>query len=238
MPSAETAHEEVLELGAELHLIAASASARQHAAQDRARTVRPRLAFDEHVARQACDVRAPRKRREARRVGHRFEVGIARALADVAGGEAGEAGALLEQVVEMVRRHELRVRLAVHVDELGEEEADVAVVHVGADLIDRPRHRPAVGRRSCCGALLGLRQAAALLRAVMGWAVERDRPLWSAPSNATAAAHAMCGCLHSDAAGWMDGPRKAAAGGCMWRKPTYRASTVPVAHMETGAAGA
>ena len=58
-----------------------------------------------------------------------------RALADVAGREAGEAGAVGEQVVEMVGRHELGVRLAVHVDELREEELDLAVAGELADLV-------------------------------------------------------------------------------------------------------
>ena len=59
--------------------------------------------------------------------------GIVRPLADVAGGEAGEPGAVGEQVVEVRRRHELRVRLAVHVDELREQELDA----VGADVLAR-----------------------------------------------------------------------------------------------------
>ena len=58
-----------------------------------------------------------------------------RALADVAGGEAGEARAVGEQVVEMVGGHELGVRLAVHVDELREEELDPAVAGELADLV-------------------------------------------------------------------------------------------------------
>ena len=58
-----------------------------------------------------------------------------RALADVAGREAGEARAVGEQVVEMVGGHELGVRLAVHVDELREEELDPAVAGELADLV-------------------------------------------------------------------------------------------------------
>ena len=54
-------------------------------------------------------------------------------LADVAGGEAGEAGALGQQVVEVRGRDELGVRLAVHVDELREQELDA----VGADVLAR-----------------------------------------------------------------------------------------------------
>ena len=36
-------------------------------------------------------------------------------------------GAVGEQVVEVVRRHELGARLAVHVDELGEQELDLSL---------------------------------------------------------------------------------------------------------------
>ena len=53
--------------------------------------------------------------------------GIARDLADLAGGEAGEPGALRDEVVEVRGRHELRARPAVQVDELREEELDPAV---------------------------------------------------------------------------------------------------------------
>ena len=76
------------------------------------------------------------------RVGHRGEVGVVGPLADVAGGEAGEAGAVLEQAVEMAGGHELRARLAVHVDELREEELDAGVAHVRADRLQ-------VGRQRC-----------------------------------------------------------------------------------------
>ena len=69
------------------------------------------------------------------RVGHRGDVRVVRALADVAGGEAGEPGAVGEQVVEVPDRHELGVRLAVHVDELGEEELDAQPVELGAELV-------------------------------------------------------------------------------------------------------
>ena len=58
-----------------------------------------------------------------------------RELADGAGGEPGEAGAVLHQAVEMTRRHELRVRLAVHVHELREQELDVVVVDVALDVL-------------------------------------------------------------------------------------------------------
>ena len=41
----------------------------------------------------------------------------------------------LEQVVEMVRRDELGARLAVHVDELGEDELDAVVCDVATDVV-------------------------------------------------------------------------------------------------------
>ena len=47
----------------------------------------------------------------------------------------GEAGAVVEQVVEVAGGHELGVRLAVHVDELREEELDLAVADQLADVV-------------------------------------------------------------------------------------------------------
>ena len=58
-----------------------------------------------------------------------------RALADVAGGEAREPGAVVEQPLEVRDRHELGVGLAVHVDELGEDELDAPLVELGAELV-------------------------------------------------------------------------------------------------------
>ena len=72
--------------------------------------------------------------RQRARVRHRRDVRVVRALPDVAGGEAREPGAVLEQRVEVRDRHELGVRLAVHVDELGEEELDALLVELGAQL--------------------------------------------------------------------------------------------------------
>ena len=120
--------QEVLELGADLQLIAEPLRALERRAQDRPGAVRPRLALDRHVAGEAAHVLAPGQDREAARVGHRDDVGIVRALADVARGEPREAGAVVEQVVEVVRRHELCARLAVHVDELREQELDARVL--------------------------------------------------------------------------------------------------------------
>ena len=70
-----------------------------------------------------------------------------RALADVPGREAGEAGAVGEQVVEVVGGDELGVGLAVHVHELREEELDVAVAGQLADLIGALR----CDERLACG---------------------------------------------------------------------------------------
>ena len=129
------AHEEVLELGADAELVAQGRGAIELVAQDGARAVGPLLALDRHVAREAGDARLPRQRRVAAHVGHRDEVGVVGALADVSGRKAGEAGAVGEQVLEVMGRHELGVGLAVHVDELREEELDVAVTRELSDLI-------------------------------------------------------------------------------------------------------
>ncbi len=51
------------------------------------------------------------------------------------GGEAGESGAVAEQVIEMVGGHELGVGLAVHVHELGEQKLDIAVLDGLADVV-------------------------------------------------------------------------------------------------------
>ena len=119
------------------------------AAQDRARAVGPLLALHVHVAGQARHVRPPGQRRERANVGHRGEVGVVGLLADVAGGEAGEAGAVLEQAVEVGGGNELRVRLAVHVHELREQELDVVFADVALHVLAGARrgewlvaHRP------------------------------------------------------------------------------------------------
>ena len=127
--------QEVLELGADLELISLIGRPRQRPAQDRPRAVRPRLAFDGDVARQACHGRTPRQDRQRRRVGHRDHVGAVGPLSDVARGEPGEPGALGQQVVEMMGGDELGARLAVHVDELGEQELDAVVFDDLADVV-------------------------------------------------------------------------------------------------------
>ena len=53
--------------------------------------------------------------------------GLSRRLADVAGGEAREAGAVGEQRLELLGRDQLRARLRVHVHELREQELDPLV---------------------------------------------------------------------------------------------------------------
>ena len=129
------AQQEVLELGPDLQLVSERGGALERAAQDRARAERPRLALDRHVAGEAGDVRLPGQDRQAARIGHRDHVGVVRALADVAGGEPGEPGAVGEQVVEVMGGHELGARLAVHVDELREQELDAAVLDDPPDVV-------------------------------------------------------------------------------------------------------
>ena len=94
------------------------------AAQDRAGAVRPRLPFNGDVAGEPGDVSLPGENRQCVRIGHRDDVGVMRPLADVTGRKAGEPGAAVEQVIDVMSGHELRVGLAVHVDELGEQELD------------------------------------------------------------------------------------------------------------------
>src|ERR1019366_1016038 len=70
----------------------------------------------------------PGQHREGPRIGDRGEVWIVGSLADIAGGEAGEAGPVLQQAVEVMGGHELGARLAVHIDELREQELDAAIL--------------------------------------------------------------------------------------------------------------
>ena len=139
------AHEEVLELGADHELVAELARAVELAAQDRARAVGPLLALHVHVAGEPRHAGLPRQRGEAPHVGHGGEVGVVRELADRAGGEPGEAGALLHQAVEQARRHKLRVRLPVHVHELREQELDVVLMDVALDVLGRGRRCEGLG---------------------------------------------------------------------------------------------
>ncbi len=127
-PVGAASQQEVLELRADLQLVAELRRACDGGPQDRARAVRPGLALDGDVACESRDVRPPGEDRQARRIGDRDYVGIVRSLTDVPRREAREARAVVEQVVEVVRRHELRIGLAVHVDELGEQELDATVL--------------------------------------------------------------------------------------------------------------
>ena len=63
--------QEVLELGADLQLVARLGRAGERVAEDRARAVRPLLALDGDVAGEPGDVRLPRQDRQAARIGHR-----------------------------------------------------------------------------------------------------------------------------------------------------------------------
>ena len=113
-------------------------------AQDRPRAVGPRLALDRGVAGEPADLRLPRQPGEAADVGHRDQVGVVGRLADVAGGEAGEPGPVAEQAVELLRRDQLRARLRVHVDELGEEELDPVVGDRSPDVLGGRARRHAL----------------------------------------------------------------------------------------------
>ena len=94
-----------------------------------------RLALDRHVARKPRHVGLPGQDRERLRIRHRDHVRVVRALADVARGEPGEARALAQQVIDVVRRHQLGARLAVHVDKLGEEKLDFALADDPPDVV-------------------------------------------------------------------------------------------------------
>src|SRR5207237_895255 len=130
----------VLELEADLEVVAELLRARELIAKDRPRAVRPRLSFDGDVAREARQVRLPRDEREAVEVRDRGDVRVARHLADLAGGQPRDAGALVREVVEMGGGDELRARASVHVDELREEELDSAILGDLADFL-QPRTR-------------------------------------------------------------------------------------------------
>ena len=148
-PVVAHANEEVLELGADHELVAQRARALQLPAQDRARVVGPLLALDVDVAGHARHLGPPRQRRERPHVGDGRKVWIVGPLADLAGGETGKSGAVLHQAVEVRGGHELGVRLAVHVHELGEQELDVVGVDVLANVVERLR----CGEWLCAGHL-------------------------------------------------------------------------------------
>jgi hypothetical protein len=133
--------EEVLELHAELELVALLARLAELPTENRPRVVRPLLSFDVDVAREARESRLPWNRRVAAQVWHRCDVRVARELADLAGCEAGEAGSFLHERVEVLCRDELRARPRVHVDELREVKLDSSFLGAPADVFDA---------RSCC----------------------------------------------------------------------------------------
>ena len=147
------AHEEVLELRAEHELVTERARPLELAAQDGARAVEPLLALDVHVAGEPGDIRLPRQWGERADVGHRGHVGVVRLLADGAGREAREAGPLAEEPVEVRGGHQLGARLAVHVDELREQELDVVVADVALDVLAGARRSEWLGharQRTAC----------------------------------------------------------------------------------------
>ena len=83
------------------------------------------------------------------------------------GGEAGEARAVVEQVVEVRGRDELGARLAVHVDELREQELDVvARADVGAG----------TRRPSSAGAALHARALLGIARSPHPSRIDRTQP--------------------------------------------------------------
>jgi hypothetical protein len=133
------ADEEVLQLGADLELVAQRLGALELTAEDRARVVEPRLAVDVQVAGEAGDLGPPGQRREGARVRDRGEVVVVGLLAHRAGRVSGEAGAVFEQAVEVAGRHELGARLAVHVHELREQELDPVRADPLACLVGRGR---------------------------------------------------------------------------------------------------
>ena len=122
------ADEEVLELVADLELVARVLAALHLMPEDRARAVGVLLALDRDVRGEPADVRLPGQLRERARVGHRDHVRVVRLLADVAGREPGEPGSVGEQVVQLLGRDQLRARPRVHVDEVREQELDAVVL--------------------------------------------------------------------------------------------------------------
>ncbi len=181
--------EEVLELEPHLELEALLCGAGERSAEDRPRAVRPLLALDRDVAREAREVRLPRDRRVAREVGDRRDVRVAGDLSDLAGGEAGEPRALLEQAVERLPRadrDELRARPGVHVDELREDELDPALLHVLPDGVRARCHAKASLRRRAMPTTLGRADEGALpptFRAAMCPVSPLRAPFAASPSS-------------------------------------------------------
>ena len=128
--------EEVLELEPHAEVEALRAGLLDLAPENSARVVGPLFSVDVDVAGEACHRRLPGDRREAREVRDRRDVGVARELSDLAGGEAGEARSVGHEVVEICCRHELGARPRVHVHELREVEVDSALLRLLADVVD------------------------------------------------------------------------------------------------------
>ena len=133
------ADEEVLELEAHHEVVARRLRLLELVAQDRPWVVGPLLALDIDVAGEAAERRLPGDRCEAAEVRDGGDVRVAGELADLAGGEPREAGAVLDELVEVRGRDELRARPRVHVDELREVELDAPLFGDAADLVDAGR---------------------------------------------------------------------------------------------------
>ena len=126
--------QEELELHAHLQPVAQLGRPRIGVLEDRARAEVVRIAVDRDVAGEARQSRLEWHRGVRLRIRDRGDVRRGRGLADRAGGEASKAGAVVEQHVDALGRDELRARLAVHVDELGEEELDLVGLRSAAGL--------------------------------------------------------------------------------------------------------
>ncbi len=102
--------------------------------EDHPGRIGPLLALDRGVALHRGDVGLPRQHRVRERVGQRQDVRVGGRLAHGPGGEPGEPGPDLEQVVYRGHRHELGARLAVHLHEHGVDELDAVVGDAGLEL--------------------------------------------------------------------------------------------------------
>ena len=132
------ADEEVLELRAEHELVAERTGALELAPQDRARAVGPLLALHVHVAGEAGHLGPPRQRREGCGCPASPPGRVVWLLADRRpAAKPAKPAPSLSRPSRRARGHELRVRLAVHVDELGEEELDVVLADVALDVLAR-----------------------------------------------------------------------------------------------------
>ena len=115
-------HQRVLGLESGLEHQIAGGQRLQRVAQDHPGGVRPRLALHGRVALHGRHVGLPRQLGVGGRVGQGQYVGAGRVLADGAGREPGEPGAVGHEPVERLDRHQLGARLAVHLHEHGVDE--------------------------------------------------------------------------------------------------------------------